>query len=60
MLIDVDIRERLDDYCTVRKLSQQQAANELIKDALHSLDGDVEMKARMDKARALKEELANL
>ena len=60
MLIDVEIRERLDDYCRVRKMSQQEAANELIKGALHRLDGDVEMKARMDRAKALKAELANL
>jgi hypothetical protein len=60
MLVDVKLRDRLDDYCRVKKLTQAQGANELIEKALADLENDGEMKERMDKAKMLKEELARL
>lgn len=60
MQVDVELRERLSYYCMVTKLRQEQAANVAIREMLDRCETDVEFKARLDKARELKEALAAL
>lgn len=60
MLVDAEIRERLSYYCMVTKQTQEKAANQALRDLLARAENDVELKARMDKAKRLKEELASL
>jgi hypothetical protein len=60
MLVDVEIRERLSYFCMVRKLTQEKAANLALREMLERVDGDPELKARMDRAEALHKELASL
>jgi transposase-like protein len=60
MLVDVELRERLADYCLVTKQRQEKAANVAIRELLERCEADPTMKERMDKARALKEAMAAL
>ncbi|MBZ5679189.1 MAG: hypothetical protein LAO24_03675 [Acidobacteriia bacterium] len=60
MLVDVELRERLADYCLVTKQRQEKAANVAIREMLERCENDPAMKERMDKARALKEAMQNL
>ena len=60
MLVAKEYREKLALYQLVTKLSQEQAANQAIKEMLDRLDGDPVMKAKMDRAKELQEALANL
>ena len=60
MLVDVELRERLADYCLVTKQRQEKAANVAIRELLERAENDPVMKGRMDKAKALKQALASL
>jgi len=60
MLVDLDIRERLNLFCTVKKLTQEKAANLAIREMLVRIEADVELTAKMDRVKALKEELARI
>jgi hypothetical protein len=60
MLVDVEIRERLSYYCMVTKQTQEKAANGALRELLERAENDPAMKERMDKAKALREELASL
>jgi len=60
MLVDVELRERLADYCMVTKQRQEKAANVAIREMLERAESDAVLKARMDRARTLKVELAAL
>ena len=60
MLVDVEIRERLSHYCTVTKQTQEKAANQALREVLERAENDPLMKAKMDRVKALKEELASL
>ena len=60
MLVDVEIRKRLSYFCMVNKLTQERAANLALREMLERAETDVELKARMDRAKALHEELASL
>lgn len=58
MLVDVEIRERLNLYCKVNKLTQEKAANVAIREMLERLDPV--MTAKMDRVKALQDELASI
>lgn len=60
MLVDIELRERLADYCMVTKQRQEKAANVAIRELLERADSDPVMKERMNRARSLKVELAAL
>jgi hypothetical protein len=60
MVVDIDIREQLSYFCMVNKLTQEKAANRALREMLERVDQNPELKARMDRAKALKEELASL
>lgn len=60
MLVDVKIRERLSHYCMITKQTQEKAANQALRELLERAESDPAMKERMDKAKALREELASL
>lgn len=60
MLVDVEIRERLSLYCAVTKQTQEKAANQALRDMLTRCESDPELKAKMDRVKAIKEELASL
>ena len=60
MLVDVEIRERLSHYCMITKQTQEKAANQALREMLERAESDPAMKERMDKAKALREELASL
>lgn len=60
MLVDVEIRERLSHYCLVTKQTQEKAANQALREMLERCEADVEMKARMDRAKELREMMSNL
>lgn len=60
MLVDKQHRERLALFCLVTRQTQAEAANQAIAEMLERLDGDAEMKQRMDRAKELQEMLANL
>ena len=60
MRVDVEIRERLSYYCMITKQTQEEAANVAIREMLVRLDGDPDMKQRMDRAKMLKSEMENL
>lgn len=60
MLVDVEIRERLSFYCMVTKQTQEKAANQALRELLNKAESDPEMCKRMDRAKQLKEELADL
>jgi RNA binding exosome subunit len=60
MLVAKEHREKLALYQLVTKQSQEQAANQAIAQMLERVDRDPELKARMDRAQALQQELASL
>jgi hypothetical protein len=60
MLVAKEHREKLALYQLVTKQSQEQAANKAIGEMLERLEQDPEMKARMDRAQELQQELASL
>ena len=60
MLVDVEIRERLSYFCTVAKLTQEKAANLALREMLSRCEEDPTMKQKMDRVKAIKEELASL
>jgi hypothetical protein len=60
MLVDVELRERLANYCMITKQTQERAANVAMREMLERCESDPVMKERMDKAKALKEAMANL
>jgi hypothetical protein len=60
VLVDVELRERLADYCLVTKQRQEKAANVAIRELLERAEKDPLMKERMDRAKSLKEALASL
>ncbi len=60
MLVDVEIRERLSHYCTVPKLTQEKAANAALRLLLDQAEQDPTMKTKMDRVKAIKEELASI
>jgi hypothetical protein len=60
MLVDVELRERLADYCTITRQRQEKAANVAIREMLDRCESDPVMKERMDRAKMLKAELAAL
>ena len=60
MLVDSEIRERLSHYCAVTKQTQEKAANQALRELLARCEEDQTMKAKMDRVKALKEELASL
>jgi hypothetical protein len=57
--VDVELRERLADYCLVKKLTQERVVNQAIREMLDRAENDSEMKQRFDKAKALKAALAS-
>jgi hypothetical protein len=57
--VDVELRERLADYCLVKKLTQERVVNQAIREMLDRAENDSEMKQRLDKAKALKAALAS-
>lgn len=60
MLVAKAHREKLALYQLITKKTQEQVANQAIGELLERLDRDPEMKARMDRAQALQQELASL
>ena len=60
MIVDVEIRERLSHYCTVTKLTQEKAANAALRLLLEQAEQDPTLKTKMDRVKAIKEELASL
>jgi predicted transcriptional regulator len=60
MQVDVELRERLAEFCMVTKQRQEKAANQAIREMLERRESDPLMKDRMDRAKMLKEELAKL
>jgi hypothetical protein len=60
MIVDAEIRERLSHYCTVAKLTQEKAANLALREMLERCEQDPTLKGKMDRVKALKEELASL
>lgn len=60
MLVDSEIRERLSNYCTVTKLTQEKAANLALRDLLARAEEDPTMRAKMDRVREIKAELASI
>ena len=60
MLVDVEIRERLNYFCKVTKQTQEKAANQALREMLERCDSDPLMKQRMDRAKELQEAMDNL
>jgi hypothetical protein len=60
MLVDVEIRERLSHYCTVTKQTQEKAANLALREMLERCEQDPTLRAKMDRVKAIKEELASI
>jgi hypothetical protein len=60
MVVDLDIRERINLFCTINKLTQEKAANRALREMLQRAEQDPEMKARMDRVAELKAELAGI
>jgi hypothetical protein len=60
MIVDVEIRERLSHYCTVNKLSQEKAANLALRQMLERAEADQTLRSKMDRVKAIKEELASI
>lgn len=60
MQVDVELRERLAEFCMVTKQRQEKAANVAIREMLERCEADPVMKERMDRARSLKEAMAAL
>jgi Trp operon repressor len=47
-------------YCKIMKQTQEQAGNQVVREMLTRAEQDPAMKARLDRVKALQEELANL
>lgn len=60
MVVDLEIRERLSHFCTVNKLTQEKAANLALRHILEHAEEDPVLKAKMDRVKELKAELASL
>ena len=60
MLVAKEHREKLNQYCMVKKVTQEVAVNEMIRNGLMLIEQDPVMKAKMDRVKALQEELAAL
>ena len=60
MLVAKEHREKLALYQLVTKQSQEQAAKQAISEMLERLEQDPVLKAKMDRVKELKEELASL
>jgi hypothetical protein len=60
MLVEVELRERLSEYCLVTKQTQEKAANVAIREMLERCESDPLMKSRIDRAKTLKAELEAL
>ena len=60
MLVAPEHREKLTNYCLVKKVTQEVAVNEMIGQALERMDQDQALKAKLDKAKRLKAELEAL
>lgn len=60
MIVDVEIRERLSLYCAVTKKNQMQVANLAMREMLERAEADPTLKAKMDRVKAIKEELASI
>lgn len=60
MVVDVDIRERLSLFCTIHKLTQENAANVGLRQMLERAEEDPTLKAKMDRMREIKAELASI
>jgi hypothetical protein len=60
MIVDAEIRERLSHYCHVTKQNQMQAANLALREMLARCEQDPTLKAKMDRVKAAKEELASI
>ncbi len=57
MLIAKEHRERLAHYCLVKKMTQEDAVNEMVAECLKQVEQDPAMKKRLDRARELQAEL---
>ena len=60
MLVDAELGERLSHYCKITKQTQEQAGNQAVREMLTGPEQDPTMKARLDRVKALQEELASL
>jgi hypothetical protein len=60
MLIDAELRERLSHFCKLTKQTQEQAGNQAVREMLERIENDPTLKAKMDRVKALQEELAAL
>lgn len=60
MLVDKKLRARLADYCLVTKQTQEQAANLALTELLERAAKDPAMKARLERVKALQQELEEL
>jgi hypothetical protein len=57
MIVAIEHRERLAHYCRVRKMTQEDAVNEMVAEGLRRVEEDPAMKKRLDRARELQAEL---
>jgi hypothetical protein len=60
MLVAQEHREKLNRYCLLRKIRQEQAVNEWIGEALQRLDADPVMGQKLKRAEQLQRELNTL
>jgi hypothetical protein len=60
MLVAQEHREKLNRYCLLRKIRQEQAVNEWIGEALQRLDADPVMGEKLKRAEQLQRELDTL
>jgi hypothetical protein len=60
MLVAMEHREKLNRYCLLRKIRQEQAVNEWIGEALQKLDADPVMGEKLKRAEQLQRELDTL
>lgn len=60
MLVDIEIRERLSHYCMITKQTQEKAANQALREMLERCEQDQVMREKMNRVKALKEELSKL
>ena len=60
MLVHAELGERLRHHCKITKQTQEQAGNQAVREMLTRPEQDPTMKARLDRVKALQEELASL
>jgi hypothetical protein len=60
MLVDKEIREQLSYYCLITKQTQEKAANQALRQLLERAAQDPILKERMDRAKALREQILSL